>query len=272
MNNTDTKLTVQLKDGTVLLSLVTSLRAPCERVGSGDKTKFFPGSTNVWQECRALPPTYYIYLWSFQCHSLLLLLQRPSENFTLQTSGVPNWQPAGPAIRDALDGHTSYSGTLLFQTSEMWTPHFNGHFLLKNGLHSHSHLYIITSEMWTSHYSINRTEIFCTKMKYSYKLEQFIETVSMLVLWQSWPVGRLHRYFLWVTTEQGLGSLHVSLWPTQTIDAGCFQPIAFATIDFLTSNLCCPLVEGPLREVRTYRSQIERNVPDNPSTSDIRYG
>ena len=174
MNNTDKKLTVQLKDGTVLLSLVTSPRAPCERVGSGDETKFFPGSTNL--------PTYYIYLWSFQCHSLLLLLQRPSGNCALQTSGVPNWQPAGPAIRDALDGHTSYSGTPLFQTSEMWTPHFNGHFLLRNGLHSHSRLYIITSEMWTSHYSINRAKIFCTKMKYSYKLERFIGTVSMLVL------------------------------------------------------------------------------------------
>ena len=86
------------------------------------------------------------------------------------------------SIRDALDGHTSYSGTPLFQTSEMWTPHFNGHFLLRNGLHSHSRLYIITSEMWTSHYSINRAKIFCTKMKYSYKLEQFIGTVSMLVL------------------------------------------------------------------------------------------
>ena len=47
MNNTDKKLTVQLKDGTVLLSLVTSPCAPCERVGSGDETKFFPGSTNV---------------------------------------------------------------------------------------------------------------------------------------------------------------------------------------------------------------------------------
>lgn len=66
--------------------------------------------------------------------------------------------------------------------------------------------------------------------------------------------------FLWVITENDLGSLHLNLWPTQMINAEYLQPISSAMIDFLTSNLYCPLVKGPLQEVRKHKSQIERTI------------
>lgn len=110
-------------------------------------------------------------------------------------------------------------------------------------------------------------------MMYLYKLHinlnglygQNVSSVTVMTHQEPLPC------FVWVITENDLGSLHINLWPTQTIDVGYFQPIASAMIDFLTSNLCCPLVKGPLQEVRKQKSQIERDMPDNPSTSDNGY-
>lgn len=71
--------------------------------------------------------------------------------------------------------------------------------------------------------------------------------------------------------EHGLSFRNVSLWAIEKTDSGYFQPIASATVYFVASNLCCSLVEGPLQEVRRYRSQIERHISNSMSTSDNQY-